>query len=99
MSLAQTESSATHVAKRLRSRELWVNFSGRGGGLRRKPKEKGRSFMQNTFHAHLAILGEHQVFDDRQTEARAAQLARPCLINAIESLKEPRNVFGRNTDP
>ena len=43
-------------------------------------------------------MGEHEVLDDREPEARAAELARSRLVDAVEPLGDPRQVGRRDPD-
>src|SRR5262245_18535758 len=45
-----------------------------------------------------AAVGLDDVLDDGEAEAGAAELARACLVDAEEALRETRQVLGGNAD-
>ena len=49
-------------------------------------------------HVDLAADGLHQVLDDRQPKPGPAQLAAPRLVDAVESLEDPRQVGPGDSD-
>src|SRR4029453_14485184 len=47
----------------------------------------------------LAPLCLCQVFNDREAEPRAAEVAGARLVDAVETLEDARQVLGRDADP
>ena len=47
---------------------------------------------QRALDVELAAVGLHDVLDDGEAEAGAAELARARLVDAVEALGEPRQV-------
>ena len=51
-------------------------------------EEKRRALAQLAFHPDLAAVVLHDVFDDGQTQTRAALLARPRLVHPVKPLED-----------
>src|ERR1700722_1310484 len=63
----------------------------------RNPDGHRRAFMHLALDSQRAVMQLHDMLDDRETESRAAQLARARAIDAIESLRQPRDICRRNS--
>src|SRR6185436_9310361 len=46
----------------------------------------------------FGLVAQQHVLDDGEPESRSARCAGAAAIDAIEALREPRNVLGRNAD-
>src|ERR1035441_5146202 len=84
------------------ARVLWTRYYNppshrRSSSLWQDYRESG-PLIQLTLHGDRALHLLDNVLDDRKTQARAAHLARPGLIHAIEALEDPRQILGRNPD-
>ena len=62
-----------------------------GGG---EGEEEGGAVSQFAFGADGAAVGEHDVLGDGETEAGASRLAGTSFVDAIETFKQARKVFG-----
>src|ERR1039457_7216795 len=69
-----------------------VRRLGRRGG---NPDGDRRAFMHLALDPQHATVQLHDVLDDRQAQAGAAELARAGPIDAIESLGQARDIGGR----
>src|SRR5215469_18243412 len=59
----------------------------------RQAEPEHRSVPQLAFHSRLAAVVEHDVFHDRQTQARAAGLARTRFVDAVKALEQAWQMF------
>jgi len=50
-------------------------------------------FAKDTLNRNTATMGLHDVFDNGKSQARAAEFPTPPLINSVETLEEPGEVF------
>src|SRR5690348_16262588 len=65
----------------------------------RQRQGKGRSFAELALHTYMAghLFGD--MFDDRQAQAGAPGFPRACLIDAVKTLEDARQLVRRNPDP
>src|SRR5271163_5239794 len=64
---------------------------------RRNPDRDRRAIMHFALDSERAVVQLHDMLDDRQAKPGAAQLARARAIDAIESLRQPRDIRRRNS--
>src|SRR5581483_778650 len=70
-----------------------------GGGVRfgrRQAHAHRGALFERAFDLELALVRLHDVLDDRQPEAGAAEIARARLVDSIKALGEARQIFFRN---
>src|ERR1700676_1769459 len=60
--------------------------------------EKLGTLTQSAMYLDRSAHLLHCMFDDGQAKARAAHFARACLIGAIKTLEDARQIFGGNAD-
>jgi hypothetical protein len=65
----------------------------------RENKRELRPLANNALDRDCAAVQAHHVLDDRQPQACPAQVPGPRLVNAEESLKDPRQMFHRDANP
>src|SRR5438309_7489575 len=72
--------------------------SGAGNQLDfRQQEEEGCAVSDGAFHPDGAAVIENNMFNDCQTETCAAAFTRPRFVDAIEALKDARQMFRRDT--
>ena len=59
---------------------------------------EARALADGAFHPDAAAVGFHDVASDRESQASAARLARPCGIDAVESFEDALQVGFGNAD-
>src|SRR2546425_12995806 len=57
-----------------------------------------RADVQGAANLEPAAVCLHDVLDDREAETGAAELARARFVDAVEALRQPRQVGRRDTD-
>src|SRR5579885_3256269 len=102
--IAQTPAAgrALHAAGSVTRMSWPLHRSGRGAGgmhaLRRKMAREGAALADRALHLELRSVPLQDVLDDGEPEPRAAGGARAALIDAVEALREPRDMLGRDAD-
>ena len=65
----------------------------------RQREVEGRAGAQLALGPQAATMGQHDVFDDGQAQARAARLAGAGLVHAVEALEYPVQMLRGNAGP
>src|SRR6476646_10819376 len=96
-SRSRPPSAASACRQRMRSM-LARYFLRRGKARCRKARREAAALARRAIHAQHGLVARKRVLDDRQPQPGAARFARAATVDAVEALREPRQVLRIDAD-